>query len=131
MRVISIVHDRCAFVSLPPDIVAATLRSRAATVFPAHVELTLKKDAETRRTVHVAWAGGVTPGGEKEKRIGIPHALASVLEIEDGDEVLFGFGVEEQIVNAESVSVAPLSADDWEAVLAQAEALEATALSQI
>jgi len=133
VRVISIIHDRCAFVSLPPDIVAATLRSRAATVFPAHVELTLKKDdAETRRTtVHVAWAGGVTPGGEKEKRIGIPHALASVLEIEDGDEVLFGFGAEEQIVNAESVSVAPLSADDWEAVLAQAEALESTALSQI
>ena len=129
-RVISIVHDRCAFVSLPPDIVAATLRSRAACVFPAHVELALKGATTNSRIFHVAWAGGVTPGGEKEKRIGIPHALASVLELEDGDEVIFGFGAE-KVVNAESVSVAPLSADDWEAVLAQAEALEATALSQI
>ena len=152
VRRVRIVHERCAFVTLPPDVVAATLRMRSTrtATFPRHVALRRTTNAAddrdrdrdrddddddddrrgaSHRIVHVAWAGGVTPGGEHVREIGIPHALASVLDLVDGEEVAFAFGQDAPV--AESVTVSPCSADDWEAALAQAEAMEATALAQI
>lgn len=135
-RVVKIIHDRCAFVTLPPDVVSATLRSskRSGGDFPRHATLDFGR-ASTKGdgsgVVHVAWAGGVTPGGEMTRDIGVPHALASALGIRDGEEAIFSFGRGGNLPTAESVTVAPLSADDWEAVLAQADAIEANLLSQI
>lgn len=132
MRVIRIVHDRTAFVTLPPDVVSAVLRSRSAGgEYPRHVTLEFPSGRAERRVVHAAWAGGVTPGGESAREIGVPHALAALLNIQEGDEARFSFGAPDACAVAESVSVSPLSADDWEAVLGQADAMEATLLSQI
>ena len=136
-RRVKIVHDRSAFVQLPADVVSATLRSRThGGEFPRHVVLEFedsKSSRRRRRVLHFAWAGGVTPGGESAREIGVPHALASSLGIKDGDDARFAFGNElnADLPTAESVSVAPLSSDDWEAVVVQAEAMEATLLSQI
>jgi len=126
-RTVVVVHERSAFIALPADLVAWTLRTRTSRAFPAPCELA-KVGSTT--TTHVAWAGGVTPGGEKETRIGVPHALASVLGLADGDDVMFSFGADD-VAEAQSVVVTPVTRDDWEAVLAQAEAMEATALAQI
>jgi len=135
-RVVKIIHDRCAFVTLPPDVVSATLRSskRSGGDFPRHATLDFgraSKKGDGDGVVHVAWAGGVTPGGDTTREIGVPHALASALGIRDGEEAIFSFGRGGNLPTAESVTVAPLSADDWEAVLAQADAIEANLLSQI
>ncbi len=130
-RVIRIVHDRTAFVTLPPDVVSAVLRSRSAGgEYPRHVTLEFRRGRE-HRVVHAAWAGGVTPGGENAREIGVPHALATLLNIREGEEARFCFGAPDSCAVAESVTVSPLSADDWEAVLGHSEAMEATLLSQI
>ena len=61
-RVVKIIHDRCAFVTLPPDVVSATLRSskRSGGDFPRHATLDFGR-ASTKGdgsgVVHVAWAG--------------------------------------------------------------------------
>lgn len=133
-RRVRVVHERNAFITLPPDIVSAVLRSRdAGGEYPRHVVLEFR-DENSRgkpRVVHCAWAGGVTSGGETTREIGVPHALAELLDIQDGDDARLTFGAPSESATAESVTVSPLSADDWEAVLGQAEAMEATLLSQI
>ena len=90
-RVVKIIHDRCANVTLPPDVVSATLRSLLETIgrrFPATRDFGFRtrvdKGGDGSGVVHVAWAGGVTPGGEMTRDIGVPHA----------SRALSGFGTE-------------------------------------
>ncbi|KAL6779495.1 PEX1 [Auxenochlorella protothecoides x Auxenochlorella symbiontica] len=117
--VVSITRERNTWVALPASLVTTLYTSGAGLPLP----LTLFRPGKT--PLAVAWAGEACEAG----KLGVPAGLAGALGLKAGDQV--EVTASPGVPVAESVSVEPANADDWEVVELNAAFLEDHVLSQV
>lgn len=114
-----VTRERNTWVSLPAPLVSTLYNAGAA----LPLALTLSRPGHA--SLAVAWAGEATQAG----KLGVPAGLASALGLRPGERVdARSAGT---LPVAESVSVEPANADDWEVVEMNAAYLEDHILSQV
>ena len=117
----SITRDRHNWVSLPPALVNSLYTAAVSRPRP------LLLHRQGKDAVAVAWGGEASEAG----KIGVPSGLALALGLHAGDKVDVVPAPSSSLPVAESISVEPANADDWEVVELNAGYLEENALSQV
>lgn len=115
---VSITRERNTWVALPASLVTTLYTSGAGLPLP----LTLFRPGKA--PLAVAWAGEACEAG----KLGVPAGLAGALGLKAGDQV--EVTASPGVPVAESVSVEPANADDWEVVELNTAFLEDHVLSQ-
>ncbi|KAH8922700.1 AAA-domain-containing protein [Atractiella rhizophila] len=118
---------KSSLVNLPKSIVA-TLSQR--NILPQSLIVQLTPRGKDREPLFVGWTGlGSTAAFGNVENIEIDSALANDSALGDGEHVTIT--LHRSIPVAKSVSVDPLSVDDWEILESNAGLLEDTLLSQV
>lgn len=118
---VSITRDRHNWVSLPPALVNSLYTAAVSLPLP------LLLHRQGKDAVAVAWGGEASEAG----KVGVPSGLALALGLHAGDKVDVVPAPSSSLPVAESISVEPANADDWEVVELNAGYLEEHALSQV
>lgn len=119
--VVTITRDRHTWVTLPPALVTNLYTAVVS------IPLALILHRQREPSLAVAWGGEASDAG----KIGIPSGLATALGLKVGDQVDVVPAPSSSIPIAESISVEPANADDWEVVELNAGFLEDNALNQV
>lgn len=130
MLVVQHTHERSGWVTLPPALCSQLFASGAGS--PLALELRRVQHCGSARLpspdappLYAAWGGTSCAAG----CVGVPRALARSLGLAEGAEV--AVRPLPATPEAESVTVEPAGADDWEVVEANAAYLESSLLSQV